>query len=288
MVIQRNAQSSTKCFRCQERAIKHCPSCEIFMCQKCSKLHNTWPAHKNHDVLSVQELSDPESQIKMRRKLYCIKHKDKILDYFCESCKELCCIDCVVLNHQKADHSCVAMSEVAQKQKGTLQSSCLTLDKKLSEATKALNNIDHVIKSLETNAKTAKDQIKEQKGKVLKIVTEKVNEEWKKMSEEVDKTYDELYSELSKQRDDIVNYRNKVQASVSLPRSLLKRGSIEEILSLQKLIDENIDKLRNEQPEDLTAVNDGGIQYVPGDISNIEVNELVDKLGHVEGMFRNG
>ncbi|XP_028396172.1 E3 ubiquitin-protein ligase TRIM33-like [Dendronephthya gigantea] len=120
MVIQQKAKSSTECFRCKDLAIKHCSSCEIFMCEKCSQLHDIWPAHKNHNVLSVQRLSDPESQMKMRRKLHCMKHKDKVLDYFCESCKELCCIDCVVLNHQKSDHLCVAMSEVAQKQKEIL------------------------------------------------------------------------------------------------------------------------------------------------------------------------
>ncbi|XP_028395967.1 E3 ubiquitin-protein ligase TRIM56-like [Dendronephthya gigantea] len=280
--IQQRAKSSTECFRCKDPAIKHCSSCEIFMCDKCSEWHDIWPAHKHHNVLSVKELSCPKSQIKMRRKLHCMKHKDKVLDYFCESCKELCCIDCVVLNHQKPDHSCVAMSEVAQKQKETLQSSCSTLDKKLSEASEALTNIESVMKSLEENAKTAKDKIKEQKEKVLKIVTEKVDERTKKMNEEVDKAYDELHSELNKQHDEIKGYHDKLQASMPLPKSLLKRGSIEEILSLQKQIDESIKKLQEEKPDDLTAVNVGDIQHVPGDIDNINVDEVVDKLGHIE------
>jgi hypothetical protein len=32
-------------------------------------------------------------------------------------------------------------------------------------------------------------------------------------------------------------------------------------------------------------VNDGGIQYVPDDIGKINVDEIVGKLGDVEGMF---
>jgi hypothetical protein len=50
------------------------------------------------------------------------------------------------------------------------------------------------------------------------------------------------------------------------------------------LIDENIEKLNNEQPENLAAMNDGAIQYVPDDIGNINVDEVVGKLGHIEGM----
>jgi chromosome segregation ATPase len=180
----------------------------------------------------------------------------------------------------------VAVCEIAQKQRETLQSSCTTLDDKLAEGKQALNNICEVMKSLEKNAKTAKDQIKEQKENILKIVAEKLDERAEKMNEEVDKAYGELHSQLSKQHDVIKDYLDKVQASVSLPRNLLKRGSIEEILSSQKLIDGKIEKLGNERPENLTAVNDGSIQYVPDDIGNINVDEIVGKLGyvHVAGM----
>ena len=142
-----------------------------------------------------------------------------------------------------------------------------------------------VMKSLEKNAKTAKDQIKEQKEKILKIVSEKLEEKAKKMNEEVDKVYEEMHSELSKQHDEIKEYLDKVQASVSLPRNLLKRGSIEEILSSQKLIDETIEKLGNEKPEDLHAVNGGGIQNAANDIGKINVDEIVDNLVYVEGKF---
>ena len=152
-------------------------------------------------------------------------------------------------NHTKPDHSFVAVNEVAQKERETLQSSCTTLDEKVSEGKKALNNITEVMKSLEKNAKTVKVQIKEEKENILKMVEE------------------------------------KIQGSMSLPKNLLKKGNIDEILSSQKLINENIDKLAREKPEDLTSVNDGVIRYVPGDIGNINVDEIVGKFGFLEGMY---
>ncbi len=356
MAIQQKAKASAACSRCQDPAVHHCAPCDIFMCKKCSELHDTWPTHKNHNVLSVEELSNPESQARTRKKLYCVKHEhktevsaacsrcqdpavnhcatcemfmcekcselhdfwpsnkihkvisaqkvdnseshegntkkkihctkheDKVLEIYCETCKELCCIRCMFSIHTKQNHSCVEVNEIAQKQKETLQSSCAALDEKLSEGKKALNNICEVMKSLEKNAKTVKDQIIEQKENILKVVGEELHERAKKMNEEVDEVYDELHSELSKQHDEIKDYLDKVQASVSLPRNLLKRGSIEEILSSQKLIDEKIEKLRNEQPKNLDAVNDGSFQYVPDDIGNIKFYEIVDKLGYVQGM----
>ncbi|XP_028407149.1 E3 ubiquitin-protein ligase TRIM33-like [Dendronephthya gigantea] len=280
--IQEKAKESAACSHCQDPAISHCASCEIFMCEKCSASHGRWL--KNHDVLSVDELGNPESQLRIRKKVYCRKHQDKILEYYCETCKELCCIHCLVLNHQKQNHSCVAVSEITNERKETLQSSCTTLDEKLSEGKVALSNIDDALKSLNKNAKATKDQIKVQKENILKIVTEKLDERAKEMNEELDEVYDELHSELSKQRDEITDFVDKVQSSVALPKNLLKRGSIEEILSLQKRIDESIEKLKNAQPEDLTPVNDGDIQYLPDDIGNVNVDGIVGNLGLLKRM----
>ncbi|XP_028396165.1 E3 ubiquitin-protein ligase TRIM56-like [Dendronephthya gigantea] len=277
MAIQQKAKASTECSRCQEPAINHCATCEVFFCKKCSDAHGSWLVtmkQASHDVLSMEELTNPESQVKIKRKLYCVKHEGEMLKYYCETCKELCCIDCVVLNHQKPEHSCMAVSGDAQKQRETLQSSSMILDKKVSEGKGALKNVCEVMKALKKNAESAKDQIEEQKQKILKIITDKLCERAKKMNEDVDKFYKELYSELSEQHDGIKDFLDKVQASVSLPRNLLKRGSVEEILSLQKVIDENIEKLRSEQPKDLTPVNDGGIRFVPGDIGSINVDEI--------------
>ena len=282
---ENNTEASATCSRCQDPAVNHCATCDMFMCKKCSEWHDVWPGNKIHKVISAQKVGYPESYAgNTRRKIHCTKHEDKVLEIYCETCKELCCIHCMFSIHTKQNHSCVAVTEIAQKQKETLQSSCATLDEKLSEGKEALNNICEVMKSLEKNAKTAKNQIKEQKENILKIVAEELHERAEKMNEEVDEVYGELHSELSKQHDEIKDYLDKVQASVSLPRNLLKRGSIEEILSSQKLIDEKIEKLRNAQPKNLAAVNDGGIQYLPDDIGNINVDEIVDKLGYVEGM----
>ena len=286
MATQREAKASTACSRCLDPAINHCATCEMFMCKKCSEWHDTWPAIKNHNVLSVEELCKPESRVNLRRKLYCMIHEDQILEYYCETCKELSCIHCLVLYHQKQNHSCVAVSEIAQKRRERLQSCCTALDEKLSEGKEALTNIGEVMKSLKKNAETAKGQIKEQKENILKIVAEKLDERAKKMNEEVDMVYGEFHNELSKQMNEIIQFLDKIQASLSLPRNLLKRGSIEEIISSQKLIDENIRKLKSDQPESLATVNDGGIQYVPGGIGNINVDEILGKLEYVQGMYK--
>ena len=196
MTIQQKVKASAACSRCQEPAINHCTTCEMFMCKKCSVFHDDWPTHKKHDVLSVEELSYPDIEAKIKSELCCMKHPGKILEIFCETCEELCCVHCTFSSHLKQNHSCVAVNELAEKQRKTLQSICTTLDEKLSEGTKALNNICEVMKVLEKNAKTAKNQIKKQKENILTIVSKKLNEKAKMLKEKVDDIYSALHEEL--------------------------------------------------------------------------------------------
>ena len=57
------------------------------MCKDCSNWHNKFPDHKKHTVLSINELSNPEGQAKIKSRLYCKKHQDKTLKFYCETCK---------------------------------------------------------------------------------------------------------------------------------------------------------------------------------------------------------
>lgn len=68
------------------------------------------------------------------------------------------------------------------------------LDKELSEPSQALEDIDEVVNVFETNAKTVKNHINEQKEKILQIVTEKFGAKAGKMSEDVDTFHDELHA----------------------------------------------------------------------------------------------
>ncbi|CAB4036686.1 tripartite motif-containing 2-like, partial [Paramuricea clavata] len=156
-------------------------------------------------------LNSPEGQAKIKSKLYCKKHQDKTLKFYCETCKELSCTHCMVLTHIKQNHSCVSVEEVAEKHREILESSCATLDEKLFEGKKALNNISGVMKSLEENASATKEKIVEQAKIIVKVVSDQLVERTKEMCGEVDEIYDELHTELSRQHDEVKEYVDKVQ-----------------------------------------------------------------------------
>jgi sugar-specific transcriptional regulator TrmB len=132
----------------------------------------------------------------------------------------------MVLTHNKQNHSCVSVEEVAQKQREILESSCATLDEKLSEGKKALNNISGVMKSLEENTSSTKEKIMEQAKIIAKVVSDQLVGRAEDMCWEVDEIYDELHTELSQQHDEIKEYIDKVQGNLSCNERCLDNNGL--------------------------------------------------------------
>ena len=65
--IQQQAKKKTLvCFHCQVTAISYCCECEMLMCSKCFTTHQAWPSFKGHTLLTLDEMSKPGNQTKLR------------------------------------------------------------------------------------------------------------------------------------------------------------------------------------------------------------------------------
>ena len=69
-------------------AIKYCPQCNIYLCNKCENLHSG--LCKNHHIFPL------EKDIDELFTGYCKeKNHPNILNYFCKDHNDLCCANCV-------------------------------------------------------------------------------------------------------------------------------------------------------------------------------------------------
>ena len=69
-------------------AIKYCPECKIYMCNKCESYHSS--LFNNHHPYNLNKDEDIFTG-------YCKEknHPNK-LEYYCKSHNELCCANCIV------------------------------------------------------------------------------------------------------------------------------------------------------------------------------------------------
>ena len=105
-------------------------------------------------------------------------------------------------------------------------------------------------KDIKVKHTTQKDEME---MKMVKIVTNGTKKILEDKIQEVDKAYDPACQKLSDQAEMISNYLQKVEKSLQRTNDVLENSKLEELLSAQKVIDDDIRMLQNERPQNLTT-----------------------------------
>ena len=105
-----------------------------------------------------------------------------------------------------------------------------------------------------------KDEIMKHKDEMIKTVMKKVetvidsiNKNLEVKITEVDKIYDPACQKLSIQAETISNYLQKVGKALHRTNEVLENSKLQELMTAQKTIDDDIQMLQKEKPQNLTS-----------------------------------
>ena len=107
-----------------------------------------------------------------------------------------------------------------------------------------------------TYEKTAKDiKVKHtaQKDEMMKTVADNISKILDEKMTEVDKVYDPACQKLSAQAETITNYLEKVEKSLHRTNEVLKNSKLQKLMTGEKIIDDDIQMLQNEKPQNLAS-----------------------------------
>ena len=285
MAVQDRVQG-LPCSLCQESSVARCVTCEVFLCQKCLTDHSNYRGLKDHSVLTMDALSKPENQGKIKGKLYCKvkEHNGKALKFFCETCEELICRYCMDFFHAKQNHQCRLTHNVAESQRELLVSSCTTLEDQLKESNQLLETITNMTKSLDRVAENHKSEIIKRKQEILQIYSGILDNKAQCLLDKVDKIHARKRRGLVKQEEGVRLYINKMKGPVQHANTLLVNGNDDEIISSQKMIKNNLEKNQKEHPGILEPVDDDKIIYeLVKRVDEKKLSEMfTDSLGRIK------
>ncbi|XP_028392051.1 E3 ubiquitin-protein ligase TRIM33-like [Dendronephthya gigantea] len=268
------AQVSVEC-RCFE--------CERYLCENCLTTHSKWPDFKQHVVMSLEDLAKPENQSKAKKKPRCDKqgHGSKHLEFYCNTCKELACMSCVVLDHPKPDHDYQPMDTEAEKQKEALKKTFDILQKTSTEVDTALNKIGSAIGKLQVTTEEAKVSIKKQEKEICEVLSKKVEHKAAILIGQVNRKLDAQNRELEKQQCDMKAYHEKVNGSLDFAKNIIERASSEEVILLGRELQLNAEVIKKERPDRMEPIHDGTIEYQAKPTGTIVDNINLNDLGNV-------
>ena len=102
-----------ECKSCGEQAVMvaWCYDCDAMICQPCVTLHKKIAIFREHHVISNKEGQQPI----VSNSSYCPRHCRVELNYWCTSCSELVCAECLLREHSDHQYS------LAEKARHTLE-----------------------------------------------------------------------------------------------------------------------------------------------------------------------
>jgi hypothetical protein len=282
LTLQQQTQRN-KCQSCKAKgpATRRCVTCENYLCAKCLDAHNNWPAFEDHVVLTLEELAKPENLAKARGRPRCEKH-NKVLKFYCETCKVLVCRYCADVNHIRPEHTWFPLADVVSQHKEALETSSAIFEQQMNEAVQSNLKIEHTMVILKNNKAKAKDAIMQQQQEILNAFSKKLEDETAVLLNQVDMKYNEANEPLVNQQADVKAYLAKTKSSLDFARTIISNGNDEEILSLKLQVEEKAGNIEKERPELMEPVHNGAIEYQAkpsnGVLENVKLNDL-GKIG---------
>ena len=194
-------------------AINYCPKCEIYMCNKCEKIHsNLCPNHQSFNI--NQDLKDIFSGFCKEE-----RHHQFPLEFFCKNHNSLCCAACIAKlnekgNGQHKDCNVCIIENIKDEKKNKLKENIKNLEELSNNLIQAINE--------------------------LKIIYEKINESKEELKTNIQKIFTKIRNALNDREDELLlevdnkfntNYFNEdiIKKSEKLPEKIkktLEKGNI--------------------------------------------------------------
>ncbi|XP_022096185.1 uncharacterized protein LOC110982220 [Acanthaster planci] len=176
------------CQACEEEnpAEAMCIDCDHFLCRECRLAHGRMVMMKSHQVHALAQLRSGEITYKsrLRETRKCRTHPDQKLCFYCNTCEELVCTTCCIVDHTKPEHSLVGLAEASQKCKQDVASLAVIAEQRKTDFRATIEEIDKSKRDLEANYEdTGRKISRKADEEVAKIrgVEEKLNQELEKI-----------------------------------------------------------------------------------------------------------
>ncbi|XP_038054674.1 E3 ubiquitin-protein ligase TRIM56-like [Patiria miniata] len=242
--------SEIKCQNCDEenQAISRCMDCAHFLCHECQKAHGRMTLMKSHKIHTLTELRSGEIvyKSKLREEIpKCGKHPDQNLNVYCNTCEQVICLMCTVLDHGNPKHSLIGLSEAFEKCKKKVEELVSKVSKSKTELNTTIEKTCTTRKKLDIMFANTKKKISEKADQEVA----NIRQEEQKLLTETDRIYQERITTFDAAQANNSKEVTQTEHKLEEVKQLMNQASCCEILELQQKLLHNLSELTGKQPE---------------------------------------
>jgi len=159
---QMTSGSDISCDNCVESspAVAFCTDCCEFLCKTCKESHRRSKKTAKHEVIEIEKKKDINLIESMKpREFYCTepKHESEVLKFYCTTCEQLICRDCVLIEHKNHEHT--NLSKIAKQHKDEMQSMLDPASDAVATLDNAIGSSDKMMQQVQSRSKAVDSSI---------------------------------------------------------------------------------------------------------------------------------
>ena len=168
-------------------AIKYCPECRIYMCNKCENYHSS-PLLKKHHPYNITKSEETFTGFCKEK-----NHFNK-LEYYCKFHNKLCCVTCLCKLNEKGEwqhkdcYICY-LENVKEEKKNKLKENIIYLENLESKLNKSLESLKNIFENFEKD----KDNIKKEIQNIFTKLRNALNNREDELLSSVDNIFNSNY-----------------------------------------------------------------------------------------------
>ncbi|XP_035685737.1 E3 ubiquitin-protein ligase TRIM56-like [Branchiostoma floridae] len=243
--------SRVVCGLCEsgQLAKSYCVDCRKFMCEGCIMVHGRIASLKSHQLVTMDEVRSGEGLRAKPRTQPCKLHADEVLKFYCETCKEAVCRDCIMVEHK--DHSYTHLVKAAGGVKEELAAILEEADKSLTELKGKQQEIVSKKSVLKDTVKQVEDSINKAAEQARKRLLDQVNAEQKELLQQVQKIEKKTEKDFYTVEDTVETAIVGLVSTTDFGRNVIAHGTDLEIISVKKEVQSRLQSLLQVSPDEM-------------------------------------
>ena len=219
-------------------AVVFCCDCGQFLCDHCKQSHKRKPKKADHKLINLDTEEFEMPTIK-HQAIYCARHSSQELNkliYYCKDCDQLVCPNCLLTKHK--DHKIVESTDIGDTACEALKQSVSSCNGIIPPVNEAIANGEKRLQQIATRKVQVSKQIKETFAELKAVLDKRCND----LIKDTEEIASNKTSSVEKQLDGFRKLVKQVSHGCHLASSVSKRTDPGEVLSVKKLITNQLDQ----------------------------------------------
>ena len=267
--------AGTKCTKCKKRdPTCYCRSCG-FLCDACKYPHLEWKEFSSHELVSLDQLTEDVTNLvpPVQKTLNCSKHPTKVLDLYCETCKEVICQYCVLKIHR--DHQYDLATDAFPQQKKVLVSSVEPIEQQLASVNKALEDLKSLSGEITSQRQALETKIRAE----IRLGHQALEAREEVLVSQLDQMTREKLKNVAAQQDQLELVATRLKSCCGFLQESLRTGSQVEILAMAKPFVQQVQDVTSSlKPESLQQEEQADLEFK---CSQNELLQMCQQYGQV-------